>query len=97
MSREVCHGTVLVLGGNFARAPFSLKPQVMDSLHIVITGFSASLAAGLATGLGSAGAMLFIINDEIIPETHRRGFENLATFCLLIGFVCMMFLDATLG
>lgn len=45
----------------------------------------------------AAGAMLFIINDEIIPETHRRGFENLATFSLLIGFVCMMFLDATLG
>ncbi len=45
----------------------------------------------------SAGAMLFIISDEIIPETHRRGYENLATFSLLIGFVCMMYLDATLG
>ena len=45
----------------------------------------------------SAGAMLFIISDEIIPETHRRGFENLATFSLLIGFACMMYLDSTLG
>lgn len=45
----------------------------------------------------AAGAMLFIISDEIIPETHRRGFENLATFSLLIGFVFMMYLDATLG
>jgi len=45
----------------------------------------------------AAGAMLFIISDEIIPETHRRGFENLATFSLLIGFVGMMYLDATLG
>lgn len=45
----------------------------------------------------AAGAMLFIINHEIIPETHRRGFENLATFSLLIGFVFMMYLDATLG
>ena len=45
----------------------------------------------------AAGAMLFIISDEIIPETHRRGFENLATFSLLIGFVSMMYLDATLG
>ena len=45
----------------------------------------------------AAGAMLFIISDEIIPETHRRGYENLATFSLLIGFVCMMYLDATLG
>lgn len=45
----------------------------------------------------AAGAMLFIISDEIIPETHRRGFEALATFSLLIGFACMMYLDATLG
>lgn len=45
----------------------------------------------------AAGAMLYIISDEIIPETHRRGYENLATFWLLLGFVIMMFLDATLG
>jgi ZIP family zinc transporter len=45
----------------------------------------------------AAGAMLFVISDEIIPETHRRGFENLATFSLLIGFAFMMYLDATLG
>lgn len=45
----------------------------------------------------SAGAMLFIISDEIIPETHRNGFETLATFSLLVGFVAMMFLDATLA
>ena len=45
----------------------------------------------------AAGAMLFIISDEIVPETHRRGFEGLATFSLLIGFACMMYLDATLG
>lgn len=45
----------------------------------------------------AAGAMLFIISDEIIPETHRSGFENLATFSLLGGFAAMMYLDAALG
>jgi ZIP family zinc transporter len=45
----------------------------------------------------AAGAMLFIISHEIIPETHRRGFETHATFALMGGFVVMMFLDATLG
>ena len=45
----------------------------------------------------AAGAMLFVISDEIIPETHSRGFENLATFSLLVGFAVMMYLDATLG
>jgi ZIP family zinc transporter len=45
----------------------------------------------------AAGAMLFVISDEIIPETHRRGFERVATYAVLIGFVVMMFLDTTLG
>jgi zinc transporter, ZIP family len=42
----------------------------------------------------AAGAMLFIVSDEIIPETHRHGFENGATFSLFVGFALMMFLDA---
>lgn len=45
----------------------------------------------------AAGAMLFIISDEVIPETHRGSYETLATFSLLGGFVVMMFLDATLA
>ena len=45
----------------------------------------------------AAGAMLFVISDEIIPETHRRGYENVATFSLLGGFVVMMFLDTAFG
>ncbi len=52
----------------------------------------------LPWGLGfSAGAMLFIISDEIIPETHRRGNETIATFGLMIGVVVMMLLDVILG
>ena len=45
----------------------------------------------------AAGAMLFVISDEIIPETHRRGYENVATFSLLGGFVAMMYLDTIFG
>lgn len=45
----------------------------------------------------AAGAMLFIISDEIIPETHRGDLKTVATFSLMAGFVLMMFLDATLG
>ena len=41
----------------------------------------------------AAGAMLFVISDEIIPETHRKGFEREATASLIIGFVVMMVLD----
>ena len=45
----------------------------------------------------AAGAMLYVISHEIIPETHRRGFENHATAGLTVGLVLMMFLDVTLG
>ncbi len=45
----------------------------------------------------AAGAMLFVISDEIIPETHQRGNERVATYMLLVGFIVMMTLDTTLG
>ncbi|MFZ5825291.1 MAG: ZIP family metal transporter [Bacillota bacterium] len=45
----------------------------------------------------AAGAMLFVISDEIIPETHERGNERTATYMLLVGFIVMMTLDTTLG
>ena len=45
----------------------------------------------------AGGAMLFVISDEIIPETHSRGNERLATFGVVIGFMIMMALDNLLG
>ncbi len=45
----------------------------------------------------AAGAMLFVISDEIIPESHRNGHERLATFGVMIGFAVMMLLDVLLG
>lgn len=45
----------------------------------------------------AAGAMLFVISDEIIPETHRLGYERAATYAVIVGFCLMMFLDTTLG
>ncbi|SDG94794.1 zinc transporter, ZIP family [Sulfitobacter delicatus] len=45
----------------------------------------------------AAGAMLFVISHEIIPETHRCGYQNKATLGLAIGLVLMLFLDVWLG
>lgn len=45
----------------------------------------------------AAGAMLFVISHEIIPETHRRGYQDEATTGLMIGLVIMLFLDVWLG
>ncbi|MGG6297469.1 ZIP family metal transporter [Leptolyngbya sp. AN02str] len=45
----------------------------------------------------AAGAMLFVISDEIIPESHRLGYEKAATAGVMVGFVLMMILDVTIG
>ncbi len=53
----------------------------------------AMLPWGLAF---AAGAMLFVISHEIIPETHRNGNERVATIGLIGGFVLMMLFDTIL-
>jgi ZIP family zinc transporter len=60
-----------------------------------VIGISAGLLPwGLAA---AAGAMLYVISHEIIPESHRQGHERFATCGLLLGFVLMMVLDTALG
>lgn len=63
---------------------------------------SVALTSGFAplypAGLGfAAGAMIWVVSHEIIPETHRKGHEQAATLGLIGGFVVMMLLDTTLG
>jgi len=45
----------------------------------------------------AGGAMIFVISDEIIPETHRLGHERLASYGLMVGLVAMLILDVALG
>lgn len=45
----------------------------------------------------AAGAMLYVISDEIVPETHRKGHERWATFGTILGVLVMLYLDVALG
>ncbi len=45
----------------------------------------------------AAGAMIFVVTEEVIPESQREGNTDLATMGVLIGFVVMMILDVALG
>lgn len=45
----------------------------------------------------AAGAMLFVISEEIIPETHSQGNDREATIGVIVGFVVMMVLDNVFG
>lgn len=85
-SRATAFGIALLTGG--------IEP---------IGGLVGATAVSLATGLlpwalaFAAGAMLFVVSGEIIPETHRPGLEKLATFSLVIGFAVMLILDALIA
>lgn len=45
----------------------------------------------------AAGAMIFVVGEELIPESQRKGNTDLPTVCLMIGFTIMMILDVSLG
>ena len=72
---------------------------LMEPLGAVVgLGISSGYALGYPIALGlAAGAMIFVVSHEVIPETHRNGHETPATLGLMIGFAVMMFLDTALG
>jgi ZIP family zinc transporter len=72
---------------------------LMEPLGAVIgLGISTSFALGYPVALGlAAGAMIFVVSHEVIPETHRNGHETPATLGLMLGFGVMMFLDTAMG
>ena len=45
----------------------------------------------------AGGTMIYVISDEIIPETHSHGVERAATHALLAGFCLMLVFDTLLG
>jgi ZIP family zinc transporter len=55
---------------------------------VSVFSFVLPFAMGFA-----AGAMLLVITEEIIPETHSNGRSRYATFALIFGFILMMALD----
>lgn len=61
-------------------------------------GLASGLVLAYPIGLGlAAGAMIFVVSHEVIPETHRNGHQTPATLGLMAGFAVMMVLDTTLG
>ena len=74
--------------------------RILSGLVEPVGGLIGALSISFLDGLVpwslafAAGAMLFIISDEIIPETHQGGHADLATFSLLGGFILMMLLDS---
>jgi len=41
--------------------------------------------------------MIYVVAEEVIPESHRGGNDDISTLSLLFGFVVMMILDVAFG
>lgn len=79
-------------GRTFAIAIVTGLVEVVGTLlgYFAVSISSAVLPFGLAF---AGGTMLYVISDEMIPETHAHGNERGATFALLAGFCLMVAVD----
>lgn len=77
----------------------ALLTGLVEVVGTLIGYFAVSVSAAiLPFALAFAGGtMLYIISDEMIPETHNHGSERGATYALLIGFCVMLVSDVLLG
>lgn len=60
---------------------------------------AAAIAAGILPFVlaFAGGTMLYVVGDEMIPETHAHGFEKIATFALLAGFTFVLVMQQIIG
>jgi len=78
----------------FAAATGLVEPPAALLGYGVAETITAMLPFALAF---AAGAMVYVVVDEMIPETHGRGNEREATAGVVVGFAVMMLLDNALG
>jgi len=89
---------VALLSYNYSRV-YAVTVATLTGLVEPLAGLAGAYAVSVSQLLlpwaltFAAGAMLYVISHEIIPETHSHGFENEATLGLTVGLVVMMFLD----
>lgn len=69
--------------------------EVATAVPTVLLGEAAAAHLPVLLGFG-AGAMVYVVSHEALPESHRSGHENLATLGYFLGFALMLVLDATL-
>ena len=78
---------------------FAMITGLVEVVGTLIGYFAVSVASAiLPFALAFAGGtMLYVISDEMIPETHAHGHQRGATYALLVGFCVMLVTDVLLG
>lgn len=87
------------LGRRWYAAVAGIRAGLVEIPLAVFGAWAVVVAAPLlpyAMGF-AAGGMLYVIGDEIVPETHARGYERVATLGLMFGAALMLTLDVVLG
>lgn len=76
----------------------SMSAVVEPIAAVIGAVFVMSMTAILPYALAfAAGAMIFVVVEELIPESQSNGNTDIATLSLMVGFVIMMVLDVALG
>ena len=77
----------------------ALLTGVVEVVGTLIGYFAVSFSAAiLPFALAFAGGtMIYVVSDEMIPETHAHGCQRGATYALLVGFCLMLVSDVLLG
>jgi ZIP family zinc transporter len=87
------------LGSRFYAGIAGMRAGAVEVPVAVLGAVAVTVAAPLlpyAMGF-AAGGMLFVISHEIVPQTHSRGHEHVATMGLLAGALVMLTLDVALA
>ena len=93
-------GPMLAAGVSPARTLVcALITGLVEVVGALLGFFAVSIASAiLPFALAFAGGtMLYVISDEMIPETHAHGEQRGATYALLVGFCVMLISDVLLG
>jgi ZIP family zinc transporter len=77
----------------------AMATGLVEVVGTLIGYFAVSVASAiLPFALAFAGGtMLYVVSDEMIPETHAHGSQRGATYALLAGFCVMLISDILLG
>jgi len=91
---------VLASTGSFATALLVALVSGLSELvmSIIVSALSLAYPGLLASSLAfAAGAMIYVVSHEALPESHRSGHEAPATLGFFLGFLVMLYLDTQLG
>ena len=98
-SENISNAITVALGialQNIPEGMVIVSPLIMAGVARKRVFFIATVILPFALAF-AGGTMLYVVSDEMIPETHSHGYERMATYSLIIGFLTMLIMDFYIG